>query len=110
MSTLGSTAIGLLESIPGNTADEVESALNRLLTGTLGVADSTKVVYQENHIKVEIRNPRFENKPGWWQQCLGGPLASMVATVAAEASGKPIIISHEEQSPGKCLIELEVLP
>ena len=109
VSTLGSAAISLLDSVPGDTPAEMESALTRLLSGTLGVADGTRVAYHENRIEVEIRNPRFQDDAGWCQQCLGGPMASMVATIVAEARDKPVTIKHEERRGDKCLIELEVL-
>jgi len=108
LSTIGSTAVTMLESRPGPTPEELESALTFLLTGILGVADRTKVVYHENHIKVEIHNPRIENKATWSHQCLGGPLASVVASVAAEAWDKPVTIKQEEHHRGKYSIELEV--
>jgi len=109
VTTTGTTAIGMLEQRPGSTSAELESALNFLFMATLGVADGTKVTYRENHIRVEIRNPRIENKNTWSHQCLGGPLASMAASVAAEAWDRPVTIKQEEQHQGKYFIELEVL-
>ena len=108
LSTIGSTAVGLLESRPGPTSDELESALTSLFAGILGVADRTRVICNNNHIKVEIRNPRIENGTSWSHRCLGGPLASMVASVAAEARDKPVTIKQEEHHKGKCSIVLEV--
>lgn len=109
VTTTGTTAVGMLESRPGPTSAELESALTSLFTGILGVADGARVVYRESRIEVEIRNPRIENKTTWSHQCLGGPLASMVASVAAEAWDRPVTIKQEEQHGGKCSIELEVL-
>ena len=109
VSTTGTTAVGMLESRPGPTSAELESALTSLFRGILGVADGARVIYRENHIGVEIYNPRIENKPTWFHQCLGGPLASVVASVAAEAWDRPVTINQEEHHKGKCSIELEVL-
>lgn len=108
ISTIGSTATSMLESKPGATSDELESALTTLLTGRLGVADSTRVICNNNHIKVEIIKPRLENGTSWSNQCLGGPLATVVASVAAEAWDKPMTISQETQVNGKYSVELEV--
>ena len=108
LSTLGSTAVGMLESRPEPTSEGLESALTSLFTGILGVADRVKVALQENHIKVEIHNPRIENKATLHHQCLGGPLASVVASVAAEAWNRPVTIKQEEHLRGKYSIELEV--
>ncbi|MFC2002195.1 hypothetical protein ACFLUZ_06850, partial [Chloroflexota bacterium] len=43
LSTIGSTAVGMLESRPDPTSTELESALASLFTGILGVADGTSV-------------------------------------------------------------------
>lgn len=109
VATTGTTAVGMLESRPGPTSAELESSLTSLFTGILGIADGARVVYHENQIRVEIRNPRIESKATWSHQCLGGPLASIVASVAAEAWARPVTIKQEEQHRGKCFIELEVL-
>lgn len=109
LTTLGSAAIGLLPSRPSRSPAEIESALTSLLTGTLGMADGTSLAQNGSHISVEIRNPRIENRATWSHQCLGGPLASIVATIVAEAWDKPVIIQKEDYQKRKCLIELEVM-
>jgi len=109
VSTTGTTAVGMLELRPGPTPAEFESSLTALFTGILGVADGARVVNHENNIRVEIRNPRIENKATWSHHCLGSPLASMIASVAAEAWDKPVTIREEEYHNGKCTIELEVM-
>jgi len=109
LSTAGTIAVSMLESRPGPTSAELESVLTSQFMGTLGVADKTTVTANKNHISVKIYNPRIENKTTWFHQCLGGPLASIVASVAAEAWNKPVTIKQEERSNGKYSIELEVL-
>ena len=109
MTTAGTAAVSMLESRPGPTSAELESALTFLFRGILGVADRTRVITSENHIEVEIYNPHIENKTTWFHQCLGGPLASVVASVAAEAWNRPVTINQEEHHKGKYFIELEVL-
>jgi hypothetical protein len=108
ISTIGSTALSLLETKPGGTPAELESALTSLFTGRLGVADRTRVISYNGTIKVEIDRPRLENGTSWSHRCLGGPLATVVASVAAEAWNRPMTISREEQNNGKYCIELEV--
>jgi hypothetical protein len=73
------------------------------------MADRTRVVSNENHIKIEVDNLRIENKATWYQERLGGPLASVVASVVAEAWDKPVTINREEHQKGKYSIELEVV-
>jgi len=109
VTTIGTTVVSMLESRPGPTPEELESALISLFRGILGVADGVGVIYHENHIGVEIYNPHIESKATWFHQCLGGPLASVVASVAAEAWNRPVTIYQEETRKGKCSIELEVL-
>lgn len=108
ISTVGSTAATMLETKPGATASELESALTSLFTGRLGIADGTRVICNNGTIHVEIEKPRLETGTSWSHHCLGGPLATVVACVAAEAWNKPMIITQEEQKNGKYCIELEV--
>lgn len=110
LSTIGTTAFTLLETKPGSTSSELESALTWLFTGILDVADKTRVKQENNHIKVEIDNHRLENQANWSHQCLGGPLASVVASVTAEAWNKPVMITQEKAHKGKYTIELELAP
>jgi len=109
VTTTGTTAVSMLEVKPGPTSTEIESALTSLFTGLLGVADRIKVAVSENHIKVEIYNPRIENRITWSHECLGGPITSIVASVATEAWNKPVTIKQEEYTRGRLSIELEVL-
>ena len=99
----------MLESRPGTDPDELESALTSLLAGRLGMADRARVVHHDNLIKVEIHNPRIENSATWSHHCLGGHLSSIVASIAAGAQDRPVIIKQEEQHRGKLFIELEVI-
>ncbi len=108
-STIGSTATGMLDTKPGATSNELETALTSLFTGKLGIADRTRVNTQNNHIQIEITNPRLETDADLSHQCLGGPLAAIVASVATESWDKPMQISREEQRKGKYYVELEVL-
>ncbi len=108
LSTIGSTVLGMLESKPGPTSAELESALNMLLAGRLGLANSTSVVCDGNHVQIEIHKPRLEDGASWSHHCLGGPFASVAASVTAEAYDRPVIIKQDEHIKGKHFIELEV--
>jgi hypothetical protein len=109
VTTMGNVATGMLESRPGPNAGEVESAMAHLLTGVLGVADGTRVIVREHGVSFEIHNPRIENRKTWSSQSLGSPLASIAASVAAEAWGRPFIITQEERSRRKHSVELKVV-
>jgi hypothetical protein len=108
VTTAGTTAVGMLEAKPGPASDELASALTFLFRGLLGVADRTRVVIGENHVSVNIYNLRIENRPTWANQCLGSPLASIVASVAAEAWDSPVAIKQETYRGRGCSVELEV--
>jgi hypothetical protein len=108
VTTIGSAAAGMIETKPRATPEHLESALTSLLTGRLGVADGARVFFSNNHLMVEISRPRLENGSTWSHQCLGGPLATLVASVAAEAWQKSMTISKEEGNNGKYCIELEI--
>jgi hypothetical protein len=58
---------------------------------------------------MEINKPRFETDVDLSRQCLGGPLAAIAASVAAESWDKPMKINKEEKRKDKYYIELEVL-
>ena len=109
ITTPGSAVIRMLESIPGPTAAELEDALSYVLDGMLDVADGVKVAVTDKSITVVVHNPRVEYKNIRLYECLGSPLASIAAALAAEALGKPITVQKEELSKSKSLIELRIL-
>lgn len=110
LSTAGSAAAGMLEAKPSASAAGLEEALNTLFVGTLGVANRVRVTSRENRLRVEVQKPRIEDRRTWSNHCLGGPLASIVACVAAEAWGKPVIIKQEERIRESYYVEVEVVP
>lgn len=109
ISTIGSAAADMLEQKPGKGADDLEHALTSLFSGHLGIADRTRVAYQDNNISVEIFKPRFTTSTDWSHQCLGGPLATITASIAAESRDKPVKITREEPRSGKYFVELEAI-
>ncbi len=109
VTTTGTIAANMLNSRPGANSAELESALTSLLMGTLGVAGGTRVFNHKNRVTVEIGSPYITNKNSWAGKSLGGPLASVVATVAAEAWNRPVTITQEGKRHGRYLVELKVL-
>ena len=108
LSTIGSSAARMLESKPGPTAGELEAALTSLFTGKLGIAEGASVTCTEDSIKVGIKNPHTESGVSQSYQCLGSPLASIVASVAAEAWGRPMTVKEEGKLKDEFHIELEI--
>lgn len=107
--TIGGAAVTILESKPGASFTELETALNSLLAGSLGLADGTRVSGIDKHITVEIIKPRPGNGVTRSDRYLGSPMAMIVASVAAEAWDAPVTIGHEEQGKGNHRVELEIV-
>lgn len=110
VTTPGSATVAMLESKPGPSATELESALSHVLIGMLDLANSVRVNMAGNKINVEVSNPHMEYPKALVYQYLGTPLASIIASIAAEALDKPVSVGSEQQQKSKTLVELEVLP
>lgn len=111
VATTGSNILDMLEAKPGASSDELAAALTTILVGTLDLAAGVKVSLGEKKAMVEVSHPRSgENRNSWVVQSLGSPIASIVASLLAEALGKPVVIESEELKPRERLIKLETLP
>jgi len=109
ITTPGSTVTNILGSKPGPAMGDLEAALSSVLTGTIDLADAIKVTMGDGRIIVEVSNPRLEYRSMRVYECLGSPIASMVASIATEALDKAVVIDREEHKRGKLMIELKVL-
>ena len=109
VTTPGSASLSMLGAKPGPTAEELEAAITSVVLGTLNVADGAKVNMVEGRVIVKVSNPRLDHRNIWFYQCLGSPLASIVASLACEALDKPLIIEREAHEKGQCVIELRFL-
>ena len=109
VTTSGNVSIGLLESLPGPTADEMETALNYLLTGVLDIAHNVSVHIMDAKVEVKITAPKMSYENNLYYKCLGSPIASITAAVAAEALKKPLRIVEEKYQKNEGLVVLEIL-
>jgi len=109
VTTPGSINLEQLETKPGPNATDIEAAVTYVLTGLLDLANSVTVNITETEVRVEVSGPRLHYEDIWYYRCLGSPIASIVATIACEALGKPLRIAEEEYNRGKNNIRLEVL-
>jgi hypothetical protein len=109
VTTPGSINIDMLETKPGPTSGEIETAVTYILTGLLDIANSVTVNLSDTQVNVEINGPRLHYEDIWYYRCLGSPIASIVAAISSEALEKPIRIKEEDYSKGKSRIILEVL-
>jgi len=105
ITTPGSTIAS--KSIPNPAPADLEATLSSFLTGTADIADAVKVSTTGEGIIVEASNPRQKQKNTQAYESLGSPLASIVASIVAEALDKPIIIDRETHEKHKSIIELK---
>jgi hypothetical protein len=108
VTTAGSTALAMLGYKPGASVSELEASLSSILSGTLDVADGVNVAMAGDRVSATISHPRLEYDNIWLYQCLGSPLASVAAAVAAEALGKPIVIEQETRNKDQHIVEMKV--
>lgn len=106
----GSINIDRFETIPGPTADEIEKAVNYILSEILDIADSASVILVDDREYVAVSNPKLIFENTWYCQCIGSPIASIIASVSSEALSRPVRISEENSEKKLSTITLEVLP
>ena len=109
VTTPGSAVSGLVTPKPNATEGDLESALTTVLAGTVNLADGAKVAVDNDVVRVEVSNPRLENREMWIYESLGTPLASIVASVIAQVIDKPVIVEDEQYSRGRCVLQLKLL-
>ena len=109
VTTPGNVSIELLESKPGPTAEEMETAMNYLLTGVLDIAHNVSVQIIDSKVEVKINAPKMSYENIWYYKCLGSPIASIIAAVAAEALNKPLRIAEERYQKNEGVVLLEIL-
>ena len=108
VTTPGSAVAGIVTTKSDATEADLEAALALVLVSTIGLADGAKAAMDEEKIRVEISNPRFEYRKMWIYESLGSPIASIVASVIAEVLNKPVTVENEQNSRGKNVIELKL--
>ncbi|HEY41209.1 MAG TPA: hypothetical protein G4O18_05050 [Dehalococcoidia bacterium] len=109
ITTAGTVAVSILESPMGPTVTQLESTLASLFVGKLGAADRIGISNIETGIRVEVRNPRIQSTGAWSHQCLDSSLASIIATVVAEAWERPVVVTKEEQYGKTYVVEIEAV-
>jgi len=109
VNTPGSAAGKMVESKPDCSAGDLEAAISQVLLNTVNLADGIAVTLDDDRVLVEVVNPQLESKRMWIYESLGTPIASLVASVAAQLLDKPVLIQTESPSKGKILIELKVV-
>ena len=109
VTTPGNVSVGLLENKPGPAADEIETALNYLLTGVLDIAHNVSVQVTATTAEVRISGAKMTYENTWHDRCLGSPIASITAAVVAEAIQKPVRITEETYQKNEGTVKLAIL-
>ena len=109
ISTPGSAVCGLVKAKPDWSAEDLESAISVILIGTINLADGVRVTADAEKVLVEVSNPRLEQSKMWIYEVLGTPIGSTVASIVAQILQKPVSITVERFSKGKCVVELKVV-
>jgi hypothetical protein len=109
LTTPGSAVTVMIGSKSDASVGDLEAALESVLVGTINLVDAVRVNMDNERIMVEVSNPRLEYKKMLVYERLGSPLASMVASIAAEVLNKPVCIEREEPEKGKRVIELKMV-
>ena len=109
VTTPGSAASDSVVSKPDSTESDLESALSTVLSSRVNLADGSAVAVENDVVRVEVSNPRLEERKMWIYESLGSPLSSIVASVIAQALDKPVIIEDEQRQRGRCVLQLRLL-
>jgi hypothetical protein len=110
VTTAGTVNLQILPNKPGPGADDIESALNYILSGVLDIASGVKVNLSGSQIRVRISEAGMGQEDTWYYRCLGSPIGSIAAAVSSEALDRPVRIKKESWNKKQQIIEMEVLP
>jgi len=91
-------------------AEQIEGALNTILTGTLDIADGVSARAASDRVTVDVTRPKLDYNNVWFYRSLGSPLASIAAAVCCQALDRPVRVASEETTPKGTRIHIEVLP
>jgi hypothetical protein len=109
VATPGSINVGMIESKPGPTGDDIQQAASYLLIGVLDIASAVSVSLTDGQVEIDVNGAKLDFEDVWYHRCLGSPIASIMAAVASEALGRPIRIREDAFKKGKGHVVLEVL-
>ena len=110
LSTPGSISTDLLrgEITPG--IEGIEAAATHILVGILDAVGGISVLQPANdRFSVTIKDSRIKQSNALAYQWIGSPLCSIMASITAEATDRPVTIVEEHEEKGQISIVLEVL-
>ena len=110
ITTPGSATVKMLETASASTPAEMENALSSILTGVLDMVNTVRVVMTDENVTIEVSNPQLKYENLRLYECLGSPLASIVAALVAENLDKPVVVEREinKKNKNNYVIELRI--
>jgi len=108
ITTPGSATIKMQESATSSTPADMEYALSSVLTGVLDMVNAVRVAMNEERVIIEVYNPQMEYEKLHLYECLGSPLASVIAALVAENLNRPVVVEREIMEKNRSVIELGI--
>lgn len=109
VSTPGTTAVQFPDGPPGASSSDLESALTRILVGSLDVARTVQVSQDGGRVTVRLGGVGLNHEELRLNAVMGSLLASVAATVIAEGTGRPLVIVDEARTGQTLTVRLETL-
>jgi hypothetical protein len=110
IATPGSPGLSLIEAPEEGSDGDLEAALSGLLVGRLDLVSEVHVGRRSEKIVIEVAHPAFPPPSHPAYAVLGSPIASIVATVAADSLGQPVSVLSEFTIGRWQVIVLELHP
>ena len=108
LKTPGSRALRFLDSNPEPTPTDLEQALKAIIVGSLDIAGGVTVNSDGHQLLVVVEQTRLEHRNLALYRVIGSPLASIIASVVAEAFDAPVVVKEDVQQGGAAIVKLEV--
>ena len=74
------------------------------------MVNTVRVVMTDENVTIEVSNPQLKYENLRLYECLGSPLASIVAALVAENLDKPVVVEREinKKNKNNYVIELRI--
>lgn len=110
ISTLGSDLKNLLADVQELGPDTIEESLQHVLIGKLNAVQSLSFSLDEegDNVRVKLQGVEFLLSEYYYEKAVGSPLASIIASLTAEALNRPVIIASEQHHNADLTIELTI--
>ncbi len=105
----GGTVFASWGDVSGMPVNDIEAAVTSVICGYLDIADNVSVSVELPLIQVMVVHPQFREEDTAYQRCLGSPIAAIIASIASESLGAPVMVQAEKHQGGNQRITIQVL-